>query len=281
MTMETEKVVGEVTDATMEDAENATKQPFERQELVVPGSIHRTGAVVVGVGAVGRRVAMALAQMGVGRLLLIDHDKVEIPNVATQGYWSLSVGSKKAEVTLADCLMCSTRDGPESWSAASERFTSSLLRDFGGSKRTCMFCCVDSMTARTQIQSAAENEELGLFVDTRLAAETGQVLSCMGLKEESWEQYRGTLFKDVDAWSGPSDRCTTRMTAYAAAVVAGLAVSVMVKWLRVRELTGDTSVEQARALIPDVIGVDLMGYDTRPVSYAEWSGAVKEAENGG
>jgi sulfur carrier protein ThiS adenylyltransferase len=40
---------------------------------------------VIGVGAVGRQVALQLAATGVPKLQIIDHDTVEFTNVTSQG----------------------------------------------------------------------------------------------------------------------------------------------------------------------------------------------------
>ena len=62
-------------------------QRFQRQADLVPlkklGSIRAT---VVGVGAVGRQVALQLAAIGCPRIQLVDFDQIELTNVTTQGY---------------------------------------------------------------------------------------------------------------------------------------------------------------------------------------------------
>ena len=55
---------------------------------------------VVGLGGLGSNVAMWLARLGVGHLLLYDFDKVELSNLNRQYYFLEDVGKYKAEALL-------------------------------------------------------------------------------------------------------------------------------------------------------------------------------------
>ena len=59
--------------------------------------------IVVGCGSVGAPVALALAQAGVGRIVLIDYDTLSWPNVGRHPLGAPAVGRNKAEA-LADRL---------------------------------------------------------------------------------------------------------------------------------------------------------------------------------
>ena len=61
---------------------------FSRQADIVPRErILECSATVIGIGAIGRQVAIQLTAIGVPQLQLIDFDDVEISNLATQGYF--------------------------------------------------------------------------------------------------------------------------------------------------------------------------------------------------
>ena len=66
---------------------------FSRQSDLLPREkLQDLTATVIGVGAIGRQVAIQLAALGVPRLQLIDFDTVEETNVTTQGYDFEDVG---------------------------------------------------------------------------------------------------------------------------------------------------------------------------------------------
>src|SRR6185369_3454491 len=80
---------------------------FERQSELVPRDrLQNLTATVIGVGAIGRQVALQLAAIGVRRLQLIDMDTVELTNVTTQGYLTDDIGLPKVHATKisAHCL---------------------------------------------------------------------------------------------------------------------------------------------------------------------------------
>ncbi len=73
---------------------------FERQQDLVPQDRLATlTATVIGVGAIGRQVALQLAAIGIRRLQLVDFDRVELTNVTSQGYWQADVGQFKVDAT--------------------------------------------------------------------------------------------------------------------------------------------------------------------------------------
>jgi len=55
---------------------------------------------VCGLGGLGSNIALALARMGVGELLLIDYDVIIPSNINRQQYYTDQIGMKKTEATL-------------------------------------------------------------------------------------------------------------------------------------------------------------------------------------
>ena len=69
---------------------------FARQRELVPAErLAKLCATVIGVGAIGRQVALQLAALGARQIQLIDFDQVEPTNVTTQGYLAQDVGNPK------------------------------------------------------------------------------------------------------------------------------------------------------------------------------------------
>ncbi len=59
---------------------------------------------VCGLGGLGSNIAIALARAGVGKLLLIDFDKVDITNLHRQQYKASQIGQYKTEALAANLL---------------------------------------------------------------------------------------------------------------------------------------------------------------------------------
>ena len=60
---------------------------YSRQQDIIPADwLAECKVTVVGVGAIGRQLALQLTAMGVSWLQLIDFDTVQISNLASQGY---------------------------------------------------------------------------------------------------------------------------------------------------------------------------------------------------
>ncbi|MHC4093220.1 MAG: ThiF family adenylyltransferase, partial [Planctomycetota bacterium] len=73
---------------------------YLRQSTILPEELLRKHPVtIVGVGAIGRQVALQLGVMGVSPLTLIDHDGVETVNLGAQGFLEADLGTLKVEAT--------------------------------------------------------------------------------------------------------------------------------------------------------------------------------------
>lgn len=57
---------------------------------------------ICGLGGLGSNIALSLARAGVGRLILIDFDKVDIPNLNRQQYKAYQVGMNKTDALKAN-----------------------------------------------------------------------------------------------------------------------------------------------------------------------------------
>ena len=73
---------------------------FARQRELVPSDrLTELTCTVIGVGAIGRQLALQLAAIGSPRIQLIDFDVVDKTNVTTQGYLAAEVGQPKVLAT--------------------------------------------------------------------------------------------------------------------------------------------------------------------------------------
>lgn len=224
-----------------------TQDRFQRQADLVPREpLQRLTVSVIGVGAIGRQVALQLAALGVSRLQLVDFDQVEATNVTTQGYRQHDVGCSKTSATTAEIHEID----PE---ITVTQITDRCRPDhrLGGA----LFCCVDSISAREAIWKT-HGITARFWCDGRMLGETLRVLTVAD--ERSRVLYPGSLFRADEAQRG---RCTSRSTLYAASIAAGLMVQQFTRWLRQVPCDGDLSL--------NLLGSDLVTGDEEMSSFSK------------
>jgi len=205
---------------------NQTNDRFTRQQELVPQQKFNALAItVIGVGAVGRQVALQLAAMGVRRIQLVDFDYVELTNVTTQGYASSDVGRLKVEA--ARDAMRQVEPSIEIEIVADRYRPTQSVGD-------AVFCCVNSITARTAIWRLA-GSRCRFWADARILGEVMRVLAVAD--EQGRAHYPTTLFRQSDAQTG---RCTAQSTIYTANIAAGLMLHQFTRWLRGLPVDPDT-----------------------------------------
>jgi hypothetical protein len=197
---------------------NPQSSRFARQESLVPRApLGGMTATVIGVGAIGRQVALQLAAIGVPRLQLIDFDVVDETNVTTQGYLVADVGQLK---TAAARAAIHRLDPVIIVETIEDRCRPK--QELG----QAVFCCVDSISARAAIWRSA-CRSLRFWADGRML---GEIMRILALADETGRgHYEGTLFRQAEAQQGA---CTARSTIYAASIAAGLMVHQFTRWLR-------------------------------------------------
>jgi sulfur carrier protein ThiS adenylyltransferase len=201
---------------------------FERQHDLVPmDRLAQITATVIGVGAIGRQVALQLAAIGARRLELVDFDRVELTNVTTQGYLAGDVGQFKVDSTRRAVELI---DPTISVRTVADRFRAKQ------SVGEAVFCCVDSISARAAIWRAVEHRSR-FWADGRMLGDVIRVLTAVDCADR--DRYASTLFPQEDAQVG---QCTSRSTIYAAAVAAGLMVHQFSRWLRKLPVDADATL---------------------------------------
>ena len=208
--------------------EGQINQRYSRQQdIVPPDRLASCQATVVGVGAIGRQVALQLAAMGIPWLQLIDFDTVEISNLATQGYLVKDMNQPKVDATAAFCRQMNCDLNVE---VIPDRFKRSTPVG------NCVFCCVDSIVTRRLIWDAVK-DKVTFFCDGRMSAEVLRVITACD--EKGREYYPQTLFTAEQAQAGP---CTAKATIYCANIAAGFMLAQFTKYLRLLPLDPDVQV---------------------------------------
>jgi molybdopterin-synthase adenylyltransferase len=201
---------------------------YSRQlDIVPPDALRACRASVIGVGAIGRQVALQLTAMGTPWLELVDHDVVETSNLASQGYLETDLGRPKVEATAELCRQINS-------DLTLVRRPSRFRRSMALSE--IVFVCVDSIDVRRHVWEAVK-DQVTFFCDGRMAAEVLRVL--VASDGPSRQHYPTTLFPETEAHVGA---CTAKTTIYCANVAAGFMVAQFAKWLRRLPVDADTCV---------------------------------------
>jgi sulfur carrier protein ThiS adenylyltransferase len=214
------------------DAKLADRDACQR-DLVPPDKLARCHAVVIGVGAVGRQVALQLAAAGVPAMTMYDPDTVGVESLAVQGYWETDVGDPKVHAVANVCHQQFPRMALH---ARRERFRRSAVRSWPADRNRSVFCCVDSIATRKLVWDAIRGVA-GFFADGRMAAEVVRVLVSNAPAADAG--YATTLFAPGEAYAGG---CTAKSTIYAASVAAGLMVGQFARWLRGQPVLADQTL---------------------------------------
>jgi molybdopterin-synthase adenylyltransferase len=196
---------------------------LRQRELVPPQRLAMCQGLVIGVGAIGRQVALQLAALGLPALHLVDHDHVAVENLASQGYLPADIGQCKVEATAHWCSQINPQMHVH---PHPHRFRRSVLGEMDLQRQVAVFCCVDRMEARRNGWEAVRSTA-HFFADGRMAAEVVRVLCSEQPLLDS--RYLGTLFAQDQAYLGS---CTARSTIYSASIAAGMMLSQFTRWLR-------------------------------------------------
>lgn len=172
---------------------------------------------VIGVGAIGRQVALQLAVIGVGPLVLIDDGTVKPVHLGAQGFRESDVGKPKVEATAE---LIRQLNGGVKVVTRSRRFH--RKNDVG----RVVFCGVDSTEGRNHIFRAI-CEKVRFFVDSRTNGESVRILTVHDHRSALY--YPQTLFRAGD---GPRRPTELQATHYAASAAAAIMVAHYTRWLR-------------------------------------------------
>ena len=207
---------------------NQDTSRFIRQQKLVPREVLAPLKItVIGVGAIGRQVALHLAAIGVTQLQLVDFDRVDASNITTQGFDATDVGRSKVQAVSVRLLDIDPQIKLE---LVDDRFRP--RQEIGD----VVFCCVDSIETRAAIWRSVRHR-CDMFIDGRMLGEIIRVLAVADIQQR--EQYADTLFSAAEAERGA---CTSRSTIYAASIAAGFMTHQFTRWLRKLPVDFDTSL---------------------------------------
>jgi len=205
-----------------------TSDRFMRQQGLIPHDrLQAIRVTIIGLGAIGRQVALQSAAIGCQKVQLVDFDEVDHTNRTTQGYACRDVGTLKVWAAREQMLEIEPEMQIE---VVEDRYRAKYpVGD-------AVFCCVDSISARGAIWRSV-GPRCRFWADGRMLGETIRVLAVADAIGHG--KYPKTLFAQSEAQRGS---CTSRSTIYAAGIAAGLMVHQLARWLRDLPTDFDTTV---------------------------------------
>lgn len=84
---------------TKEEMQNALEQRLDAQ---IQSRFSAATVAICGLGGLGSNIAISLARAGIGRLILIDFDRVDISNLHRQQYKVSQIGQYKTEALICN-----------------------------------------------------------------------------------------------------------------------------------------------------------------------------------
>ena len=145
---------------------------------------------IIGVGAMGSRIAELLVRLGIRQLHIWDMDVVEDKNITNQLYFHKQIGLPKTEA-LEEILR---EINPQVDIKKHGKYTNQNLSGY-------IFLCVDSIELRYEIANANKDNKyiLGMF-DTRMRLEDAQSYGANWADEDAKRAFIATMnFTDEEA----------------------------------------------------------------------------------
>jgi len=164
-----------------------------------PNHVQRVN--IIGCGALGSKVALEVAKLGVKEIHLYDFDTVSSENIANQGFSHLDVGKLKVQA-LGDFINHMTGCEPIQHNEKVE--TSTVLQGI-------TFLLVDSMKAREEIYNSSikGNGLIPFFIDARMGVSSYQVVTVNPISKGQTDSYeKEMMYKDEEVSSEQTRACT-------------------------------------------------------------------------
>lgn len=175
---------------------------------------------VIGAGASGSRIVLALAKLGLENIHVWDFDKVEAHNIANQCYSQADIGRTKVEA-LKDIVKAAT--GMEIHTHEERVDGSQELGDV-------VFLLTDTMASRQEIWKRGVRYKMRtkLMIETRMGTDQGRVYVINPTKPAQIKGWESTLYGDDVA---EVSACGTSISVGPTAeFLSGLAVWQLIRW---------------------------------------------------
>lgn len=173
---------------------------YNRQEELYDAPNEHDNVTVIGVGATGSWVALALSKLGVKELQLVDMDMIETHNIPNQLYGIDQTGMAKVYACAALCKELGSNDS--AIHPCCKKIGVDNIYDINTLPNSCetLFCLVDSMAARKEIFETVLKEGLTkTFIETRMGLTGYRIYMVDMTNQKEIDKYRETWYSDDEA----------------------------------------------------------------------------------
>lgn len=171
---------------------------YNRQEELYDATNENDTAFVVGTGATGSWVALALCKLGIKKLTMVDMDIIETHNIPNQLFGIEQAGMYKPFACEELCKLLGS--GDTEIDANVIKLSKDNFNDVAPEKIDVMFCLVDSMAARQELfEAALESGRVNTFIETRMGL-TGYRIYIIDMNnQKEIDKYKKTWYSDDEA----------------------------------------------------------------------------------
>lgn len=152
---------------------------------------------IIGAGATGSRIWLALVELGLTNITVYDFDHVEAHNLANQIYLQEHIGMPKVEA-LADYYLKKTgRNPPDTMRFINQKVEPDQEAELAG----ILFLLTDTMKSRREIlkHQIIGNSNIFNVIETRMASSYGNVFQFNPFDQDEVTAWENSLIDDDDA----------------------------------------------------------------------------------
>lgn len=189
-----------------------TNPHLTRQLDLIPLDVLGMPITVIGTGAVGSWIVLALAKMGLEDITVFDFDKVTVENLNCQFYPHHAVGEYKVDALaklVHDFTKVEIKTSPSRVTSGAQPWPGIVI------------VAVDSMEARKIVWDIhkCKSPATKAIIDPRMGAESALLFVVNPMDIADGEAYEKSLYSDAEA---VHERCTAKATIYTANMLSGL-----------------------------------------------------------
>lgn len=191
-----------------------------RQMDIIPVDTLKTPINIIGAGAVGSFLTLALTKMGFENITVWDFDTISVENMNCQFFRFQDIDKPKVQA-LKDLI--------KDFNGVDIKIEN--RRYEGGVLDGIVIAALDSMEGRKLILEENFGKKLGtkLFIDPRMASEAGQMYTVDLWNPKEKETYLKAWYSDDDAHQ---ERCTAKSTMYTVLLISGTIASTIVNFVK-------------------------------------------------